>query len=159
MPMQHTHACKVYDVSRFKDQVSHNPSPIDAPKTPCLYTTTHKSRLAPPHEARVQATRPDGVLVAHPGQEALQAETVAAVRRGAVPKEGRGHVSGSGREAWEGNRGKNSLALVGVPVVGLVGDAVFLVRLDQLVVVVHPHGAADDLADAGHCLGEKKKGQ
>jgi hypothetical protein len=35
----------------------------------CTYST--KLRLAATHEARVQAARPDGVLVAHPGEEAL----------------------------------------------------------------------------------------
>ena len=105
-----------------------------------------RSRLAPPHEARVQATRPDGVLVGHPGEEPLQAETVSAVRRGAVPKALSAITVQVGREMTRGD----SLPLVGVPVVGLVGDAVLLVRLDQLVVVVHPHGAADDLPDAGH---------
>ena len=107
-----------------------------------------RSRLAPPHEARVQATRPDGMLVGHPGEEPLQAETVSAVRRGAVPNTLSAIMVQVGKEMTK----ENSLSLVGVPVVGLVGDAVLLVRLDQLVVVVHPHGAADDLADARHCI-------
>ena len=66
------------------------------------------------------------MLVGHPGEETLETETVAAVGGGAV------------------------LALVGVPEVGLMADAVLLVGLDQFVVVIHTHGATDDLADAGH---------
>ena len=41
--------------------------------------------LAAPEVARVQAAVADGVLLAQPGEEALEAETVAAVGRGAVP--------------------------------------------------------------------------
>lgn len=44
-----------------------------------------KSRLATTHEARVQASRPDSVLVCNPGQEALKSETISAVGRCAVP--------------------------------------------------------------------------
>ena len=42
-------------------------------------------RLAAAHVAGVQAGVTDGVLLAQPGEEALEAETVAAVGRGAVP--------------------------------------------------------------------------
>lgn len=66
------------------------------------------------------------MLVGHPGEEALETETVTAVGGGAV------------------------LALVGVPEVRLVVDVVLLVGLNQLVVVIHTHGATDDFADAGH---------
>jgi hypothetical protein len=44
-------------------------------------------RLATAHVTRVQASVADGVLVAQPGEEALEAETVAAVGRGAVSVE------------------------------------------------------------------------
>jgi hypothetical protein len=42
-------------------------------------------RLAAAHVAGVQAGVADGVLLAQPGEEALEAETVAAVGGGAVP--------------------------------------------------------------------------
>ena len=45
-------------------------------------------RLAAAHVAGVQAGVTDGVLLAQPGEEALEAETVAAVRGGAVPGRG-----------------------------------------------------------------------
>ena len=41
--------------------------------------------LAAPEVARVQAAVADGVLLAQPGEEALEAEAVAAVGGGAVP--------------------------------------------------------------------------
>lgn len=41
-------------------------------------------RLAAAHVAGVQAGVADGVLLAQPGEETLEAETVAAVGRGAV---------------------------------------------------------------------------
>jgi len=41
-------------------------------------------RLAAAHVTGIQASVTDGVLVAQPGEEALQAETVATVRGGAV---------------------------------------------------------------------------
>lgn len=42
--------------------------------------------LAAAHEARVQATCADGMLVGHPGEEALQAEAIASMRGSAVPE-------------------------------------------------------------------------
>jgi hypothetical protein len=42
-------------------------------------------RLAAAHVAGVQAGVADGVLLAQPGEEALEAETVATVGGGAVP--------------------------------------------------------------------------
>jgi hypothetical protein len=41
-------------------------------------------RLAAAHVAGVQASVADGVLLAQPGEEALETETVATVRGGAV---------------------------------------------------------------------------
>lgn len=49
------------------------------------HSAERHSWLAASHEARVQAGRSDCVLVGHPGQEALESETIAAVRRGPVP--------------------------------------------------------------------------
>ena len=50
-------------------------------------SSTHnsRSRLATTHEARVQASRSDSVLVGNPGQETLKSKTISAVRRCAVP--------------------------------------------------------------------------
>jgi hypothetical protein len=46
--------------------------------------TTTRLRLAAAHVTGVQAGVADGMLVAQPGEEALQTETVATVGRGAV---------------------------------------------------------------------------
>lgn len=43
------------------------------------------SGLAATHEARIQAASADRVLFADPGNESLETESVASVRRGAVP--------------------------------------------------------------------------
>jgi hypothetical protein len=47
----------------------------------------HASRLAAAEVARVQAAVADGVLLAQPGEEALETETVAAVGAGSVSEE------------------------------------------------------------------------
>lgn len=44
-------------------------------------------RLAAPEVAWIQAAVADGVLLAEPGEEALEAEAVPAVGRGTVPGE------------------------------------------------------------------------
>lgn len=41
--------------------------------------------LAATHEARIQASSANGVLVGYPSQEALKPKTVSTVRRGTVP--------------------------------------------------------------------------
>ena len=73
-------------------------------------------------EPWVEADFPDVVSVEEPAKEPLEAEAVAAVGAGA------------------------ELPLVGVPVVGLRVQTLLLVGGDQLVVVVHTHASADDLA-------------
>lgn len=47
--------------------------------------TVRRSRLASAHVTRVQTGIANGMLLAQPGEEALETETVAAVGRGAVP--------------------------------------------------------------------------
>lgn len=44
-----------------------------------------KSRSAAPSESGIQTALAHSVSTANPGQEALETETVAAVRRGSVP--------------------------------------------------------------------------
>jgi hypothetical protein len=43
-----------------------------------------RSRLATTHEARIQATSSDGMLLAYPGNEALKTQSIPTVRRGTV---------------------------------------------------------------------------
>ena len=73
-------------------------------------------------EPWVEADFPDVVSVEEPAEEPLHPQAVASV--------------GAGSE----------LPLVGVPVVGLRVQTLLLVGRDQLVVVVHTHASADDLA-------------
>lgn len=132
-------------------------NPCKPPKTSSINPDHNASGLAPPHKARIQAARPDSVLVGHPGKETFQAEAISTVRRRAIPEERQvskrirhsEQAPGSVSDQTTKERG-NSLSLVSVPVVGFVGDAVLLVRLDQLVVVVHSHGTPDNLAHPGH---------
>lgn len=83
------------------------------------------SRLGAAQEPRVEADVPDVVPVEQPAQEPLDPEAVASVL--ASPE----------------------LPLVRVPVVVGSFQPLALVGRHQLLVVVHTHRAADDLADVG----------
>ena len=82
--------------------------------------------FAPSDEPRVEADFADVVSVEEPAEEPLQTQSVAAVPAGA------------------------ELALVRVPVVGLGVQPLLLVGVHQLVVVVHTHRTAHNLAHVGH---------
>lgn len=70
-------SCRIYGLTRIA-------SMLKGEKQRSLHRKRQRSRLAAAHVARVQAGVTDGVLVAQPGEETLEAETVSTVRRGAV---------------------------------------------------------------------------
>lgn len=75
----------VYNRNPFLDR-SIRDAPFPFPFPLCsLYHFKPQSRLASPHVPRIQGRRADGVLVGKPRDEALQPETVSAVRRSTIP--------------------------------------------------------------------------
>lgn len=100
-------------------------------------------------EARVQADVPDVVSVQQPGEEALQAQTVAAVGTRAVLPLQRRRTGSSWIKPGQ-TRQTAEAHLVRVPVVGSRVDPLPLVSLQELLRVPDTHRAADDLPDVRH---------